>query len=79
MREVMIADALTRGDTDKAAAISTENSAKLRKRWERFQAARPSPREKPEAPAPAPPSRSGPSDEVRRKLREKRKKKKKQN
>ncbi|MBQ6508254.1 MAG: hypothetical protein IJI07_02165 [Flexilinea sp.] len=74
VRARLLEDAKARGDTEAMQEIPKENSAELGKRWNAYREAA-----HPEGAAgrrkkPSVPSRTGPSDEVRKKLREKRKK-----
>ena len=65
-RRILIEEAISRGDHAAVLEIQKEDSDAFRERWERHLIETASPGK-----------RAGPSDEVRKKLREKRKKKRK--
>ena len=76
IRSRLLEDAQARGDTEAIQKIQKENSAELGKRWNAFrQAASSGASGRASKKGAAPPSRGGPSEDVRKKLREQRKKK----
>ena len=75
VRARLLEDAKARGDTEAMREIPKENSAELGKRWNAFREAAHPERATGGRKKSAASSRTGPSDDVRKKLREKRKKK----